>query len=47
MIRFRQKGGKETEIPVHHKLEEFLNLTRISRYRVLQIGQPHPSFRSR
>src|SRR6202158_2091786 len=25
MIRFREKGGKETEIPVHHKLEEFLD----------------------
>jgi hypothetical protein len=25
MIRFREKGGKETEIPVHHKLEELLN----------------------
>jgi site-specific recombinase XerD len=25
MIRFREKGGKETEIPVHHKLEELLD----------------------
>jgi integrase len=24
LIRFREKGGKETEIPVHHKLEELL-----------------------
>jgi integrase/recombinase XerD len=43
MIRFREKGGKETEIPVHHKLEELLD--RIWTYRVLQIGQPHPFFR--
>ena len=26
LIRFREKGGKETEIPVHHKLEELLDL---------------------
>jgi hypothetical protein len=25
MIRFREKDGKETEIPVHHKLEELLD----------------------
>jgi site-specific recombinase XerC len=25
MIRFTEKGGKETEIPVHHKLEELLD----------------------
>jgi site-specific recombinase XerD len=25
MIWFREKGGKETEIPVHHKLEELLD----------------------
>jgi hypothetical protein len=25
MIPFREKGGKETEIPVHHKLEELLD----------------------
>ena len=25
MIRFREKGGKETEIPVHHKLDELLD----------------------
>jgi integrase/recombinase XerD len=25
MIRFREKGGKETEIPVHHKLEKLLD----------------------
>jgi integrase/recombinase XerD len=25
MIRFRETGGKETEIPVHHKLEELLD----------------------
>jgi integrase/recombinase XerD len=25
MIRFREKGGKETEVPVHHKLEELLD----------------------
>jgi hypothetical protein len=25
MIRFSEKGGKETEIPVHHKLEELLD----------------------
>jgi site-specific recombinase XerC len=25
MIRFKEKGGKEKEIPVHHKLEEFLD----------------------
>jgi site-specific recombinase XerC len=24
-IRFREKGGKEKEIPVHHKLEEYLD----------------------
>ena len=26
VIRFREKGGKEKEIPVHHKLEEYLDL---------------------
>ena len=25
LIRFKEKGGKEKEIPVHHKLEEILN----------------------
>jgi hypothetical protein len=25
LIRFREKGGKETAIPVHHKLEEILD----------------------
>ena len=25
LIRFREKGGKEKEIPVHHKLEELLD----------------------
>jgi hypothetical protein len=25
MIRFSEKDGKETEIPVHHKLEELLD----------------------
>src|SRR6202007_2718525 len=25
MIRFSEKGGKATEIPVHHKLEELLD----------------------
>jgi len=25
VIRFREKGGKEKEIPVHHKLEEYLD----------------------
>jgi len=25
-IRFREKGGKEKEIPVHHKLEEYLDV---------------------
>jgi hypothetical protein len=25
LIRFREKGGKEAEIPVHHKLEELLD----------------------
>jgi integrase/recombinase XerD len=25
LIPFREKGGKETEIPVHHKLEELLD----------------------
>jgi hypothetical protein len=24
LIRFKEKGGKEKEIPVHHKLEEIL-----------------------
>jgi hypothetical protein len=32
LIRFREKGGKETEIPVHHKLEEVLD--RYLEYRV-------------
>ena len=26
LIRFRAKGGKEKEIPVHHKLEEYLDV---------------------
>jgi integrase/recombinase XerD len=43
MILFREKGGKETEIPAQHKLEELLDS--IWRYRVLQIGQPLPFFR--
>ena len=25
LIRFKEKGGKEKEIPVHHKLEEILD----------------------
>ena len=25
MLRFREKGGKEKELPVHHKLEELLD----------------------
>jgi site-specific recombinase XerC len=25
LIRFKEKGGKEKEIPVHHKLEEVLD----------------------
>jgi integrase/recombinase XerD len=25
LIRFKQKGGKDKEIPVHHKLEEILD----------------------
>jgi hypothetical protein len=25
MIRFREKGGKETVLPVNHKLEELLH----------------------
>jgi site-specific recombinase XerC len=25
-IRFREKGSKEKEIPVHHKLEEYLDV---------------------
>jgi integrase/recombinase XerD len=25
LIRFREKGGKEKEIPIHHKLEEYLD----------------------
>jgi site-specific recombinase XerD len=41
MIRFREQGGKETEIPVHYKLEELLDLWR---YRVLQINRT-PFFR--
>jgi hypothetical protein len=41
--RFREKGGKEAEIPVHHKLEELLDqYLEVSR---LRIGLPHPSFR--
>ena len=25
LLRFREKGGKEKELPVHHKLEELLD----------------------
>src|SRR5262249_11346851 len=25
LLRFKEKGGKEKELPVHHKLEELLN----------------------
>jgi len=25
LLRFKEKGGKEKELPVHHKLEEFLD----------------------
>ena len=25
MLRFKEKGGKEKELPVHHKLEELLD----------------------
>jgi hypothetical protein len=46
LIRFREKGGKETEIPVHHKLEELLDRG-TWRCRVLQIGQTHHPFRLR
>jgi hypothetical protein len=28
LIRFREKGGKE--IPVHHKLEEYLDAAKLS-----------------
>jgi hypothetical protein len=30
LIRFREKGGKEKEIPVHHKLEEYLDAAKLS-----------------
>jgi len=30
LIRFREKGGKEKEIPVHHKLEEYLEAAKLS-----------------
>jgi integrase/recombinase XerD len=34
LIRFKEKGGKEKEIPVHHKLEEILDTyLRVSRRR--------------
>ena len=26
VIRFREKGGKEKELPAHHKLEEYLDV---------------------
>jgi integrase/recombinase XerD len=26
VIRFQEKGGKEKEIPVHHKLDEYLDV---------------------
>ena len=25
LLRFKEKGGKEKELPVHHKLEEILD----------------------
>jgi hypothetical protein len=25
LLRFKEKGGKEKELPVHHKLEELLD----------------------
>ena len=25
LLRFKEKGGKENELPVHHKLEELLD----------------------
>jgi hypothetical protein len=25
LLRFKEKGGKEQELPVHHKLEEILD----------------------
>jgi hypothetical protein len=27
LLRFKEKGGKEKELPVHHKLEEYLKAT--------------------
>jgi hypothetical protein len=27
LLRFKEKGGKEKELPVHHKLEETLTST--------------------
>jgi integrase len=45
MIRFREKGGKETEIPVHHKLEELLD--QYLETSGLRNRQTHPSFRLR
>ena len=45
MIRFSEKGGKETEIPVHHKLEELLD--QYLETSGLKTGQPPPSFRLR
>jgi hypothetical protein len=26
LLRFREKGGKEKELPVHHKLDEYLKV---------------------
>jgi len=45
MIRFREKGGKETEIPVHHKLEELLD--QYLEISGLRNRPAAPSFRSR
>jgi integrase/recombinase XerD len=45
MIRFTEKGGKETEIPVHTNWRSFL--TSNWRHRVLEISQTQHSFRLR
>ena len=47
LLRFKEKGGKEKELPVHHKLEEILDQYRFRRlserpgsYRAGRCGAP-------
>jgi site-specific recombinase XerD len=46
LIRFKEKGGKEKEIPVHHKMEEILDeYLKVSKLRARALGRLRRSAR--